>query len=257
MLQFTPCAHQSHGHGDMVPWYKTKPGYFEEERSAILRSQPTLTLGVYSAGTPVGKHQKLSVECALCLGVYQLRVPDTDRHHDYSVVILIHPNHPKEIPALFCDDARLPAGNLDRHILRTGQACLGVEADIRNRWNPKSGLMGFLDQFVAPYLAWQVYYEAHGCAGPFGERSHGALGILEFYAEILSVTEHKFIPGLMALIGSHARPKGHIPCPCGSGLRLRDCHAQAVWQCYGKLRQQDVLNDLSRIREEMAGGFAP
>jgi hypothetical protein len=62
---------------------------------------------------------------------------------------------------------------------------------------------------------------------PHGDRSHGAKGILEFYAEFLSTTDPmKVAKFLLDLVQGKVR--GHWACPCGGGQIIRKCHKAAV-----------------------------
>lgn len=81
---------------------------------------------------------------------------------------------------LFCNDPKLPIGVIDRHIMIDGSACLGVYADIMIRWSLEPNIVNFLENFVAPFLVWQAYYDAHQKPPSWGERSHFAKGIIEY-----------------------------------------------------------------------------
>lgn len=229
------------------PWYRLRPLYFEAERESVRELQPLMALDVCSKSFPVGLRWQLPMECAVCSGMFQLRVPGMPRSLDYSIAIVLQPDHPQTHPLMFSNDPRMPAGRLDRHIVDTGQACLGVSAELRRKWTAQDGIGGFFRKFVEPFIYWQAFYDAHGVPPPEGERSHGARGILEFYSEELGVSNQEEIPGLMTLLGQRKPPKGHIPCPCGSGLKLRNCHGDLIWKAHGKLNPDDVLADLKVV----------
>ena len=61
---------------------------------------------------------------------------------------------PEDIPNRLqrCNDPKLPIGNIDRHIMPDGSACLGVYADIMIRWIMKPDIVNFLEDFAAPFL---------------------------------------------------------------------------------------------------------
>ncbi len=92
-------------------------------------------------------------------------------------------------------------------------------------------IVAFLDAIVAPFLAWQVYYDTYGCPPEWGQRSHGKQGIVEFYAEILGLEANVNIQGFLILLARKNTPGGHEICPCGSGRRLRNCHIEVVMKC--------------------------
>src|SRR5690606_30611848 len=62
---------------------------------------------------------------------------------------------------------------------------------------------------------------------PHGDRSHGVLGVLEFYGDLLGTSEPMAIAEfLLAVVKGTVR--GHWLCPCGSGQIIRKCHREAV-----------------------------
>jgi hypothetical protein len=69
----------------------------------------------------------------------------------------------------------------------------------------------------------QWWFEKKG-VWRFGERSHGAKGIVEAYADVLEVCPKAAEVLYLLRLLSQEWPKGHWQCPCGSGRLLRRCH---------------------------------
>jgi len=149
---------------------------------------------------------------------------------------------------MYINDRKLPR-NIDRHILSDGQACLGINAQIRRIWDSSRGIVAFLEQFVAPFFAWQAYYDAFQKPPPWGERQHGKAGILEFYAEVLGIPAGPSIIGFVDLLARKNGPEGHELCPCGEGKRLRDCHRHAVSGARERVLWEDARRDLLVLKE--------
>src|SRR6266508_4591033 len=228
----------------MVQWYKTNQRLLREEKAALACEHPSLILEVLSAGTPINKHACLQREEAVVRGIYYLKVPDTTRTYDYSIALRLLDHYPKEPPVMYCNDPKLPI-DIDRHILKYGQACLGVHADIRRQWSTGAGnIVFFLEKFVAPFLVWQIFYDAHGYPPPWGQRSHYKQGILEFYADILGLEVDANIEGFINLLARKNTPGGHEICPCESGRRLRNCHRDAVHTARQHVDWNDAKSDL-------------
>ena len=182
-------------------------------------------------------------------GTYVLEVPGSRREIPYGIALVTPENYPKELPEMFCNDPKLPIGNTDRHIAEDGKACLGVRAEIAMRWRSHPTILAFLESFVAPFLAWQFYYDVFKQPPPWGARPHGLEGIIEFYREILgmpSLSQDSVI-GFMDLLARKNNPKGHEVCPCGSGKKLRHCHAQLVYTLRLRLPGTDVAQDMKAI----------
>lgn len=228
----------------MNQWYASNRRLFREERSGLAAACPLLRLVVVGPGFEINRACRLKLECAVAHGRYCLPIPATDREIEYGIALLLPGNYPKCPPEMFCNDPKLPIGNIARHIMNDGRACLGVQAEISIRWSAGSTIVNFLDSLVAPFLAWQAYYDVHKKPPPWGERSHNAQGILEFYAELLGRSVDSSVVGFMRLLARKNQPKGHEPCPCNSGRRLRNCHRDLVYDVRQSVAWQDVAHDL-------------
>ena len=155
----------------------------------------------------------------------------------FSIHLEVPGSYPRGIPKMRCDPREIP-WEVDRHVLPdSGVACFCVSSEYRKHWPPGSDLTNFLETLVRPYLIGQAYYQDHGY-WPFNhERSHGAQGIIEAYEELLAPlgsVSASVILSFMRLLARRTDPKGHEACPCGNGLKLRDCHRSLLME----LREQ-------------------
>jgi len=230
----------------MTAWYKKNPGLYRKEQAAIALAQPGMALDIRPSGFRINQEQKWEQECAIAAGIYRLQAPNT-MQYDYRIAVVLLDDYPNSPCVVYCNDPKLPIGNIDRHILANGQACLATPADLMCRWKPESGITGFLDEFVAPFLAWQVHFDAYGYPPPWGQRSHGIQGIIEFYAEMLDIPIEPYILKFIPLLAKKNLPKGHEPCPCGYGQRLRKCHFQSVKRARGFISWQIAISDLAAL----------
>lgn len=229
----------------MGQWYESNRRLFREERKALASACPLLRLTVVGPGFRINSACMLKRESAVVHGIYSLNIPDTRREIEYGIVLVLPSNYPKIPPEMFCNDQKLPIGKIDRHIMRDGLACLAVRAEIRVRWPFGSKIVDFLKNLVAPFLVWQVYYDAHQKPAPWGERSHHKQGILEFYAELLGRSVDSSVVSFMRLLARKNRPKGHEPCPCDSGKPLRNCHRDLLYDIRQRVVWKDVAHDLA------------
>jgi len=230
----------------MGRWYNNRQ-LFHMERDSLTGACPLLGMVIAGAGFQVNSEYCLGRESAIVHGSYGIQVPNSPRSIEYGIFLVIPDEYPKSLPMLFCNDPKLPIGNIDRHIMSTGQACLGVYAEIGTHWLPGSSIVDFLHNLVAPFLVWQAYYERHGTAPSWGERSHAEKGILEFYREFLETTVDGVAVSFMRLLARKNHPQGHEPCPCGSGKKLRDCHLNLLHVARERLAWQDVQKDLAAL----------
>jgi len=140
-------------------------------------------------------------------------------------------------PVILETNGRIPR-TVDRHVFPNGTIC--VEVPELTLLRGDYSLVSFLEGPVHNYFLGQSLVES-GQPWPFGEWSHGKLGLLEAYAEILGVADEASIRRYLDFL-SRQGLKGHWQCPCGSGKRLRHCHRQRL----GSLRN-DVPAPLARL----------
>jgi hypothetical protein len=178
----------------------------------------------------------------------------------YSVTLVLPPKYPNHVPVLYCNPAEIPI-SAERHFFTdTGSACLCAMSEYRIHWPHGSGLVAFFERLVIPFLISQFYFQTHGVWPPTGQRAHGPKGILEAYADIAAPLGDASVPTIRALMLYLARkgePKGHEACPCGSGLILRKCHAEAVRRLRTQIQREHARADLLFLARFKVSPFYP
>ena len=164
----------------------------------------------------------------------------------YQLRVLMADGYPKREPKVFETGGRIPRDR-DRHINLNGDCCLTVWEE----WlvtAPDTSFSGFLEGPVHEFFLSQWWFEKKG-VWPFGARPHGADGMLDAYAEVLGVPaqQETVFNYLRAL--AKTRPKGHWPCPCGSGLKLRHCHRERLHELHQRVPSRMAKRMLLRLRE--------
>lgn len=142
-------------------------------------------------------------------------------------------------PKVFETGGRIPK-IADRHIYEgSGRCCTGVweEAVL----NPAvQSLAGFMDVLVNDFFVSQTYYEANE-RWPYGDRSHGGLGVFEACCDLLGIErEPRACVDMMAYLAGLPW-KGHRPCMCGSGSRFRNCHRHHLDQVSQRVPQFAII----------------
>ena len=163
----------------------------------------------------------------------------------YQVKLGVPANFPWEEPIVFETGERIPK-IADRHVSPTRKnCCLGVwEEWLLTTSNQR--FETFLTGWMHDYFVSQSWFEAKG-EWPYGQRSHGKAGIVESYAYLLEVdSDAKVIVNHLKLLARETI-KGHSPCPCGSGLRLRKCHRDSIQQLSNRIRPTMAKRMLARI----------
>lgn len=137
------------------------------------------------------------------------------------------------------------------HIYSDGSLCLGINGEIILKCDGVLNLEYLINSYVIPYLFSYRYFERFR-EYPFGERSHGAVGILEWYREYFNVKDFKQAYNLLrySVLNKY---RGHLPCPCNSGKRIRNCHGEIIRKIADNASiKQVLLEDLNIIEREIA-----
>ncbi len=213
----------------MGNWYGGNRKLFRKERADLAAAFPLLQLVVAPPGFTVNSHHSLKYESAVVVGTCSLTGPGNMVLAEYKLALVLPSDYPKKFPVMYGNDPELMIGDIDRHIMADGSACLGVTGEIAMRWQSKRTVVRFLKDFVAPFLVWQAYYDTFRWPPEWGERSHLGAGILEFYSELLDRPNDDGLFDFIELLARPNKPKGHEICPCGSWKRLRDCHRELVY----------------------------
>lgn len=187
---------------------KVSDGFFSEVQQAVAKHQPELTVS-------------RSNNLIILEGLFVVS-GSAGPFDSYQIKAGITGGFPAEEPVVFEEGGRIPR-IADRHVFPDhGNCCLGVWEE----WLLKAQDHRFETFLTGPmhdYFVSQTYYEVRG-EWPFGERSHGRLGIIEAYGDILGIYPNEgTITDYLHLL-SRQKIKGHALCPCGSGRRLRLCH---------------------------------
>lgn len=217
--------------------------FSEEEISAVRNKFPKLELiqpgtwkGVLDVNAIYGGHQ----------------IQDS-----FEIRIKVSNKYPEEIPTveeiggrtkLIGDKFNLKDRRDLHYNVFNGFACLCVKQEEKIKFPTGSNLVTFIDNLVIPYFYGLSYFDQNG-KWPWGERSHGGLGLLEFYAENPITQTKEEIEGLIKVFRKEKNWKeynkqirklsGDRACLCGSGKPFKKCHSQA-WQGIKRLTEDSI-----------------
>lgn len=172
-------------------------------------------------------------ETLVLAGSIEFHVSGPDREalsDSYQVQLEIPPAFPRVVPLVWETGGRIAASF---HKLVGGSLCLGAPMELRLHLVRFPTLPTFIDRFVIPYLFGHSYHQKHGTM-PFGERSHGSDGVLEYIAELFQSKQIEHAHEFLRLASLEKRHANGQPCPCESGQRLGRCHHLTV----NRLRRQ-------------------
>jgi hypothetical protein len=150
-------------------------------------------------------------------------------------------------PALRETGGRIP-WVADRHMSIGGYACLFVPEDWLIQPQQERTVLSYLDGPVRNYFLWQSLFE-QGKSPPWYDRPHGLPGLIEAYGNMVGFREESSIRRCLEYLSRHDF-KGHWKCPCGSGMRIRECnHLEQMRKVKGKVPRHIAKLALRRLQK--------
>jgi len=164
---------------------------------------------------------------------------------DYDIEIFIPGDYPQNPPTVKEIGNKIPQDK-DNHINSKDETlCLGAPLDVKRTFAQKRNLSWFVKEQVVRFLFSYSYKQKYGVM-PFGELAHGTEGLLEYYKELFSVQDNWHVLGLLKILADD-NYKGHTPCPCNSGRRLRDCHGNFLREIRKYQKPDNFLEEHLKI----------
>jgi hypothetical protein len=217
-----------------VPWHVANRGEFEKLLPALGVEFPYLHVGIRDSVTVLTGDLPL---------VLDGRVVDS-----FSVDTVVAPGGMRNtVPVVREVGGRIP-WLADRHVYPDGRACLFVEAEYWYRNPDGMNLVDFLRGPATSFFVGQMVYEQDG-RWPFGDRSHGALGLVEFYSPLIGSSDPRVVRRYVDMIAVK-KVRSTWRCPCGSGRRLRECHGDVVKQLRSRIKRSAAIISLSHLERE-------
>ncbi|MES9999174.1 MAG: hypothetical protein ABW125_07210 [Candidatus Thiodiazotropha lotti] len=172
----------------------------------------------------------------------------------FDIELIIPFDYPKSLPRAY-----ETSGEIAReyeHVFDDKKLCLAVPIEERRIFQLVPTLLGFVNRLLVPYLYGYCYWREHK-EHPFDESDHGPRGIVQYYREKLELDDDIAVLSVISFLYEHGY-RGHHPCPCGSGAKVRNCHGNAFRDLYslhteGSLRN-DFMDVLSTCLERLEQG---
>jgi len=165
----------------------------------------------------------------------------------YAVRIKVPNNFPRRLPRVYETGGRIPE---DFHKLSDQALCLGAMVRLRLAVGRKPTLLEYVNNCVVPYLYGYTYYLKHGKL-PFGELGHEDEDIVADLQRLFRVDSGEKALRLLMLGGLERHKANRRPCPCGTGLRVGECHhlqLNRLRQRCGRLALRAEFERLTRKR---------
>lgn len=221
----------------MTSWYLSNPALLEEVQELVAAELPAFHVDVengvvFVRGSLLLKNSETGIEI--------------DR---YDIEVQLPDDYPKSVPFVRETGGRLPR-IADRHFNPSdGTACLFLPEE-RLKYYPKSAtIVDFIRGPVYQFFLGQTFRTLEG--NPlFGEWDHGEKGRLQYYEELLGTSNSRVILKFLRYL-SAKRLKAHWPCYCGSGKKLRECHANKVLELQEKITRRQARESEAKLRKHL------
>ena len=155
---------------------------------------------------------------------------------EYEVEIIIPQDYPAIPPTVKEVGGKIPK---DFHHYPDDTLCLGAPLEVKKKFHEQRSLLGFVENLLTHFLYGYNFKERYG-EMPFGELPHGAEGILTYYRELFDVDNDHAVLGFLTILADDDY-RGHIMCPCGSNIKLRNCHGKLILELKGFQKQRNYL----------------
>jgi hypothetical protein len=212
-----------------------KANFLAELKACVAELQPDLKI--------MENPSSIVVEGSFVLG------SEEGNFDQFEIRLNLSERFPEIEPKVFETNNRIPRIQ-DRHINPDGDCCITVwESWLVSA--PDLSIRGYVQGPLREFFLNQWFFERKG-KWRFGERAHGTQGMVDAYAEALGITAN--IGTVLRYLKSLAtKPRGHLECPCGSGVILRKCHQQQLHQLYARLKPGLAKRMLDRLQLYQAG----
>lgn len=166
----------------------------------------------------------------------------------FDISIKIPPGYPEELPKLYELSNLVPDSFEHKYV--DGSCCLGVDGELYQRFIPNPTLLHYVKDMVSDYFASVKWFTRYGNY-PFGQRSHGAKGVLEFYRQFWDVDDDQLAVRMLCIALVPGTYRGHQPCPCGSGKTARKCHGSSFQKIFALPSKHYLMRDCNEMLREI------
>lgn len=181
-----------------------------EQINYLLKQQTELQVNYKESGICIyGKyHYSLKHNDVILDGVKDIKI-----EMDYE--------YPSSIPKVYIFNLKEKL----EHVYKDSSICLATVGEILQYLIYKPSISEFLNRFLDSFIFSADWHLKYGVF-PFGERKHGYEGLLSYYTEEWGLTKEQYIK--MVFLIYNNKYKGHLPCFCNSGFKLRNCHGRYI-----------------------------
>jgi len=160
----------------------------------------------------------------------------------FAIGVFFASSYPYTVPVVYERSTIIPR-ELGWHMSPEGECCVDVSHRLILAARKGLRLFEYMNDKLYPYFANQLHRIHKGVyAGE--EWGHHFDGIVQFYREQMQIEQPELAISLIKRVMNQNYPPPGKPCPCGSGKKLKYCHAPAIEMMKGlghKILSQDLI----------------
>ena len=155
--------------------------------------------------------------------LFSARHDGIELRDEFQIKLYISIDYPEMLPVVEEIGGRIPS---DFHKNSDTSLCLAPPEEAKLKFLEEPTLNGFVKNVIIPYFYSFIYLKKYNKM-PYGDRSHGVEGLIEFYYEYFETQEIEVVLSLLCILADDSYKEKNY-CPCGSGLKQKKCHGHEL-----------------------------
>ena len=161
----------------------------------------------------------------------------------FDIELIIPFDYPKNLPRAYEASGEIACEY--EHVFDDKKLCLAVPIEERLIFHQEPTLFGFVNRLLVPYLYGYCYWRKYKIH-PFDESAHGTKGIVQYYCDKLKLDNEISVLAIISFLYEHGY-RGHHLCPCGSGIKVRNCHGNTLREVINLHTEDTLRNDFVTV----------
>ncbi|ADY52438.1 SEC-C motif domain protein [Pseudopedobacter saltans DSM 12145] len=207
---------------------------FEEDKIAILKSNPGLHFVIQNDGTYIFS------------GNYYLKNDEGKLIKSFNVKITPLKNYPNSVPIVYSTGDEIEKID-DYHISKEGIICFDHTYTLNKLASGGLRLYDFIEFYFPKYFSWVLLKQCEK-AENLKEWAHQDNGTIQYFQEILRISDIDKICDFLDCYLKVSKPSRNEKCYCGSGIKLKNCHLDAV-NILRATSKKELQNDYHKIKK--------
>lgn len=205
---------------------------FEEDKIAILNRNPGLHFVIQNDGTYIFS------------GNYYLTDKEGRLIKSFNIKISPLKKYPNAVPIVFSTGDEIEKID-DYHISKEGIICFDHTYTLNKLASEGLRLYDFIEFYFPKYFSW-VLLKQNDKTENLKEWAHQDGGTIQYFQEILGIDDIDKISDFLDNYLRIRKPSRNEKCYCGSGMKLKNCHLNAV-NILRSTSKKELHNDYQKL----------